>query len=139
MLKRFKHSLQRFFFPPGGLSPRKTILLGGLLVFFAVLLLLGGVSGYTYTDSPKFCGTACHTMPPQNIAYLDFPHANVYCTECHIGRSGLGTQITRKIEDVREVYAMVFHTYTYPIQASRSRPARETCEKCHHPESFSGR
>jgi hypothetical protein len=32
---------------------------------------------------------------------------------------------------------MVFHTYTFPIQASRSRPARETCEECHQPEAFS--
>jgi hypothetical protein len=32
---------------------------------------------------------------------------------------------------------MVFHTYTFPIQASRSRPARDTCEQCHQPEAFS--
>ncbi len=63
-------------------------------------------------------------MPPQNATYLNSPHANVYCTECHIGRSVLGTQIARKTEDVYELYSMVFHTYTFPIQASRTRPAR---------------
>ena len=76
-------------------------------------------------------------MPPQNATYLNSPHANVYCTECHIGRSFLGVQLTRKTEDVYEIYSMVFHTYTFPIQASRSRPALETCEKCHQPEAFS--
>ncbi len=77
-------------------------------------------------------------MPPENATYLNSPHANVDCTECHIGRSVLGTQLARKVEDVYELYSMVFHTYTFPIQASRTRPARETCEKCHQPESFPG-
>jgi hypothetical protein len=36
------------------------------------------------------------------------------------------------------VYAMVFHQYTFPIQATRTRPASQTCEKCHQPEAFSG-
>jgi hypothetical protein len=61
----------------------------------------------------------------------------VYCTECHIGRAFVGQQFARKTEDLREIYAMVFNTYEYPIRATRSRPARETCEKCHKPEAFS--
>jgi hypothetical protein len=77
-------------------------------------------------------------MPPQNATYLNSPHANVYCTECHIGRSVFGTELARKTEDVYELYSMVFHTYTFPIQASRTRPALETCEKCHQPAAFSG-
>ncbi|MCX6034102.1 MAG: hypothetical protein NTV38_03880, partial [Chloroflexi bacterium] len=86
---------------------------------------------------PTFCGTTCHTMPPENVTYLNSPHANVYCTECHIGRGFLGTLLNRKTEDIYEIYSMVFHTYTFPIQASRSRPALETCETCHQPASFS--
>jgi mono/diheme cytochrome c family protein len=76
-------------------------------------------------------------MPPQNATYLISPHANVYCSECHIGRSFLGIQLTRKTEDVYELYSYAFHTYTFPIMASRSRPALETCEKCHQPAAFS--
>ena len=76
-------------------------------------------------------------MPPQNAAYLNSPHANVYCTECHIGRGFLGVQLGRKTEDLYDVYSTVFHTYTFPIQANRTRPALETCETCHQPAAFS--
>jgi hypothetical protein len=109
-----------------------------LLILLVLVLGLvgGGTYAWDYTNSPKFCGTTCHTMPPQNAAYLASPHANVYCTECHIGRAFVGQQLARKTEDVREVTSMVFHLYEFPIRASRTRPARETCEKCHQPEAF---
>jgi hypothetical protein len=138
MFKRFKTGLKRFFFPPAG-SPRWLFVLPYLVVaVIFIALVSGGIYGLDYSNSPHFCGYTCHTMPPQNATYLISPHANVYCTECHIGRSVLGTQLARKTEDLYEVYSMVFHTYTFPIQASRSRPARETCEKCHQPEAFQG-
>jgi len=137
MFKRIKGGLKRFFFPTAG-SPRWLLILPyAILGVLTLLLLFGGVYGWDYSNSPKFCGTTCHTMPPQNATYLVSPHANVYCSECHIGRSFLGTQFARKTEDIREIYATVFHTYEFPIMASRSRPARETCEKCHQPETFS--
>ena len=138
MFKRIKSGLKRFFFPPAG-SPRWLVFMPFLvLLVIFIALVSSGIYGWDYSNSPKFCGTTCHTMPPQNATYLNSPHANVYCTECHIGRSVLGTQLARKTEDLYEIYSMVFHTYTFPIQASRSRPARETCEKCHQPEAFSG-
>jgi hypothetical protein len=138
MFKRSKSSLRRFFYPPAG-SPRWMFLLPYVvLAILGIMLLVGGMYGWDYTNSPGFCGTTCHTMPPQNATYLASPHSNVYCTECHIGRSFLGEQVARKTEDVREVISMVFHTYEFPIQASRSRPALQTCEKCHQPEAFSG-
>jgi nitrate/TMAO reductase-like tetraheme cytochrome c subunit len=138
MFKRIKARLKRFFFPPAD-SPRWLITLPFLvLAVIFIALVSGGIYGWDYTNSPKFCGTTCHTMPPQNATYLNSPHANVYCTECHIGRSTFGQQIARKTEDMYEVYSMVFHVYEFPIQASRSRPARVTCEKCHQPEAFSG-
>jgi nitrate/TMAO reductase-like tetraheme cytochrome c subunit len=138
MFKRFKSGLKRFFFPPAG-SPRAARLLPYLVLgIFTLILIVTGAYGWDYANSPKFCGTTCHTMPPQNATYLASPHANIYCAECHIGRSFLGTQFARKTEDVREIYAMVFHTYEFPIMISRSRTARETCEKCHQPETFSG-
>jgi hypothetical protein len=130
--------IKRFFHPPAG-SPRWIIILPFLvLAVIFIALATGGVTAWDYTNSPSFCGYACHTMPPQNATYLNSPHTNVYCTECHIGRGVLGTQISRKTEDVYELYSMVFHAYTFPIQASRTRPARETCEKCHQPEAFEG-
>ena len=138
MVKPTKAGLRRFFFPPAG-SPRWLFILPYLvLAVIFIALLAGGISGWEYANSPKFCGYTCHTMPPQNARYLISPHANVYCTECHIGRSPFGTEISRKTQALREIYATVFHTYELPIFASRQRPARETCEKCHQPEAFSG-
>ena len=136
-MKRLFSWIKRFFFPPAHTPLSIRILPYAILGILTIAVIIGGTYGWDYTNSPKFCGTTCHTMPPQNVTYLDSPHANVYCTECHIGRSFLGTQMSRKVEDIYEVYSMVFHTYTYPLMASRSRPARETCEKCHLPEAFS--
>jgi hypothetical protein len=138
IFKRFGAGLRRFFFPPSG-SPRWLIVLPYLVIaLIFIVLVSGGIYGWNYTNSSHFCGYTCHTMPPQNATYQKSPHANVDCTECHIGRSVLGTQLARKTEDVYELYSMVFHTYTFPIQASRTRPAAVTCEKCHQPEAFSG-
>ena len=136
-MKKFGNWLKRIFFPPANTHLSLRILPYAILAVLAFAALIGGVYGWDYTNSPPFCGTTCHTMPPQNVAYLNSPHANVYCTECHIGRGFLGTQLSRKTEDLYEIYSMVFHVYEYPLHASRSRPARETCETCHKPEAFS--
>jgi hypothetical protein len=131
-----KGRLRRFFYPPEGSSRFTRILPYLVLGIFTLIVIVTGAYGWDYANSPKFCGTTCHTMPPQDATYRVSPHANVYCTECHIGRGYLGTQFSRKTEDLREIYATVFHTYEFPIMATRSRPARETCEKCHLPEAF---
>ncbi len=128
--------LRSFFFPKPG-SPRWMFIPPLLILLVLIVLMVGsGTYAWDYTNSPQFCGTTCHTMPPQNAAYLASPHANVYCTECHIGRGFFGQTLSRKSEDVREVVAMTFNLYQFPIRASRTRPARETCEKCHQPETF---
>jgi hypothetical protein len=105
----------------------------GVLV---IALLYAGAYGWEYTNSPGFCADSCHTMPPQGVTYRISPHANVYCTECHIGRAFVGEQFARKSEDIRELYATVFRTYEFPIRAHRSKPDVLTCEKCHLPETF---
>ena len=102
-----------------------------------ISLLIGGAYAWEYTNSPGFCGTACHTMPPEYAAYEISPHARIYCVECHIGREFVGNQIFRKAGDMRHVFATLFQTYEYPIRVKNMRPAPETCERCHSPEKFS--
>jgi nitrate/TMAO reductase-like tetraheme cytochrome c subunit len=137
MFKRFKSSVRRFFFPPAG-SPRWLMILPyAILGVLTLMLLVGGAYGWDYTNSSSFCGTSCHTMPPEYAAYMVSPHARVACVECHIGREFIGNQIFRKAGDLRHVIATTFNTYEYPIRAGNMRPARETCEKCHTPEKFS--
>jgi len=102
-----------------------------------MLLLVGAAYGWEYTNSPEFCGTSCHTMPPEYTSYLTSPHARVDCVDCHIGKGFIATRITRKAGDIKHVTATIFKNYEFPITADALRPARETCEKCHFPEKFS--
>ena len=137
MLKRVRTTFRNFFFPPRG-SPRWMLILPyGVLGILTVFLLVGGAYAWDYTNSPSFCGTTCHTMPPEYAAYQVSPHARIACVECHIGREFIGNQIFRKAGDVRHILATTFRTYEYPIMVKNMRPARETCEKCHSPEKFS--
>lgn len=137
MLKRIRASLRRFFFPPHE-SPRWMLILPyAVLGALTLSLLVGGAYAWDYTNSPSFCGTSCHTMPPEYAAYQVSPHARIACVECHIGREFIGNQIFRKAGDVRHIVAMTFQTYEYPIRVKNMRPAREICEQCHSPEKFS--
>ena len=136
-MKNPRKGLGGFFYPAPG-SPRIMFILPILTLAVVAILALGaGVYGWEYSNSPKFCGTSCHTMPPQNTAYLRSPHANVTCEECHIGRASLPDQLARKSQGFKELYYQTFHLYELPIRASALQPARVTCEKCHQPETFS--
>ena len=135
-MKSLANKVKRFFFPPAG-SPtwvRLTpyIILGAL----TIILLMAGAYGWEYTNSPEFCGTSCHTMPPEYTAYLTSPHARIACVDCHIGKGFIATRITRKAGDLKHVFATTFQTYKFPIRAHDLRPARETCELCHFPDKF---
>ncbi len=129
--------VRKFLFPAPGSPVWMLVLPYSVLGVLTVLLLVGGVSAWEYSNSPKFCGTTCHTMPPENAAYQLSPHANVTCEECHIGRASIGDELVRKSQGIKETWDTIFHLYTLPIHAQALRPARETCEKCHQPETFS--
>jgi mono/diheme cytochrome c family protein len=108
-----------------------------VLVLATLFLLTSGAFAWEYTNSPEFCGTSCHTMPPEYTAYQTSPHARIACVDCHIGKGFITTRVTRKAGDVKHIIATTFHTYEFPIRADAMRPARETCELCHFPEKFS--
>ena len=137
MFKKMMAGLKTFFFPPAG-SPRwARILPYAILGVLTISLLVSSAYAWQYTNSSPFCGTSCHTMPPEYAAYQTSPHARVACVECHIGREFVGNQILRKAGDMRHIFAMTFKSYEYPITAGNMRPARESCETCHTPEKFS--
>jgi len=105
-------------------------------------VLVGGYFSHAavkYMDSPGFCGTTCHSMTPENTAYQDSPHRNVECVECHIG-SGRGAYVEAKLSGVRQMFGELFDSYSRPIPTPvhQLRPAREICETCHWPQSFTG-
>ncbi len=137
MLKMLRSRLKRFFFPPAN-SPRWALVLPyAVLGVFTILIIIASAYGWEYTNSPSFCGTACHTMPPEYIAYQISPHSRIDCVECHIGRGFIGNQIFRKAGDIKHLIATTFKSYEYPIMATNMRPSRDTCELCHSPEKFS--
>jgi hypothetical protein len=136
-MRRIWNVIKRFFFPPEG-SPRwLRVLPFAVLGLLTLLAISGTVYGWNYTNSPEFCGSACHTMPPEYSAYQRSPHARVRCVECHIGRDVVTTQFTRKAGDLRHVVLTVTQDYEFPIYTRAMRPARESCETCHFPEKFS--
>ena len=136
-MKKFLKRLHDFFLPPAGSPTWVRVLPYAILGVLTLILLTGAAYAWDYTNSPAFCGTTCHTMPPQYTAYLNSPHARIDCVDCHIGKSFIATKITRKAGDLRHVTRTAFHDYTFPIRASDLRPARETCELCHNPDKFS--
>ncbi|OGO33726.1 MAG: hypothetical protein A2Z16_00500 [Chloroflexi bacterium RBG_16_54_18] len=136
-MKKILHAIKKFFLPPAGSPTWLRIAPYATLGVLTLILLTAAAYGWEYTNSPEFCGTSCHTMPPEYTAYLVSPHARIDCVDCHIGKGFIATRITRKAGDLRHVTATLFHNYEFPIRAGDLRPARETCELCHFPDKFS--
>src|SRR5450755_1315949 len=111
------------------------------LTFVNVALM--GTASYKaveHMDSVQFCGQTCHSvMAPEYTAYLNSPHSRVACVDCHIG-SGAPWFVRAKISGVRQLFAVNLKTYSRPIPSPvrNLRPARDTCERCHWPEKFTG-
>jgi hypothetical protein len=112
------------------------------LLTLANLVILGGASAKMlhFMDSPRFCGTACHSvMNPEWTTYQASPHARVACVECHVGE-GMGALVNSKLNGAWQMISAAFDLYDRPISTPvhQLRPARETCEKCHWPDKFYG-
>ena len=107
-----------------------------LMIFTAI----GGYKAFDITESVSFCGKVCHTvMNPEYTTYLHSPHARVACVQCHVG-PGASWYVKSKLSGAYQVYSVIFHKYPQPIPTpiKNLRPARETCEQCHWPQSFVG-
>ncbi len=135
-MRSYLSKLRRFFFPPPGARWSALLIAYLTLGILTLSVVVSSVYAWDYTNSPQFCGTACHTMPPEFTAYQLSPHARIACVECHIGREFVGNQILRKAGDAKHIIALAFTDYEFPITARDMRPARETCERCHSPEKF---
>ncbi|HEX3052290.1 MAG TPA: NapC/NirT family cytochrome c [Aggregatilineaceae bacterium] len=133
MLKRIRN----FFFPPAGSSFKRRALPLAILFGVPFVCAVSAIPTWEYTNSPSFCGTTCHTMPPEYQTYQVSPHARVPCVDCHIGRGSFFTQIYRKTGHMKLLFDTVTGNYEFPIRTETMRPARDTCELCHFPEKFS--
>ncbi len=112
----------------------------GLSGLFAMVVAFSGFKAYEATDSVAFCGETCHeVMGPQNVTYVNGPHARVPCVDCHIGPGG-SFWVKSKVDGLRQVWAVTTGNFDRPIKTpvESLRPAQETCEGCHWPQQFLG-
>lgn len=129
---------KNLLFPPPGSSRQRQLVLPVVVIGSVVILILLAIPPiWDWSNSPQFCGTTCHTMPPNYATYLASPHSRVPCVDCHIGRDQLLVQFVRKSGHMRLIFDTLSGNYKYPIFVSDMRPARETCELCHSPDKFS--
>lgn len=133
----FWKKIGRFFFPSSGTPLWLRIMPYLVLGVLTAIIISGSIWTWDYTNSTSFCGTSCHTMPPEYSTYQRSPHARVECVECHLGRDSFTEQLPRKIGHSRTLISLIFKTYEFPIVATKMRPANESCETCHFPEKFS--
>jgi hypothetical protein len=105
-----------------------------------IILGLASMRTLHFMDTPRFCGTACHSvMNPEWTTYQDSPHARVACVDCHVGE-GPEAMFEAKMRGLYQVLSVSLGLYEKPIPTPvhTLRPARETCETCHWPEKFYG-
>ena len=107
-------------------------------ICFVLIVSIASLKGFEFTESTTFCGELCHVvMEPEHTAWSNSPHAKVKCVECHVG-PGAAWYVKAKLSGLRQLYAVLFHTYPETIETpiDNLRPARDTCEHCHWPEKF---
>jgi hypothetical protein len=114
----------------------------GIGIAFIVGFLIFGVIAiqvWEYSNSVEFCANACHDVHPEEIeAFHDSYHANIKCTECHMGRVGTINSILLKASHFRHLPEVIFDAYDRPLESETMRPANESCELCHWPPAFHG-
>jgi len=122
-------------FDPRMPESRKRLLLtfGGFVLLIA--LGIGLILVWDYSNSPEFCGTRCHTMPPEWVAYNNSYHARVSCVDCHIGRVSTLKAAQLKSTHGSHLTNLIFDSYERPIYVKGLRPSRDTCEACHWPDA----
>jgi len=112
------------------------------LVITATWLLLSGFGAYkSYhaTATTAFCGTACHVMNPEHVAYENSMHDKVSCPQCHVG-TGLKSSIEAKANGVKQLWEVCTNSYHTPIKTpiAHERSAEGTCKQCHAPDRMRG-
>ena len=119
---------------------RVTLAIAALTVANLAIISVAAFGGMRAMESPKFCGQTCHLpMHPQFTAWQFAPHAQVVCTECHVGE-GARALVHSKLAGVRQLVHVVTDRVPKPIPGvvADMRPALETCGHCHWPRHDAG-
>lgn len=112
-----------------------------IVATFINFVIVGTASyrGVAYMDQASFCGTSCHVMQPEWVAYHHSQfHTNVACVECHVA-PGIPGYIHAKTNGTKQLLMVLFHRYPRPILAdNKLPPPTVTCERCHSPTRYVG-
>jgi nitrate/TMAO reductase-like tetraheme cytochrome c subunit len=103
------------------------LLVIGLVGCFIVLM--GGYSLLSYTNSSKFC-SSCHEMAPEYQTYTASSHNQISCVQCHI-KPGFKNLITHKLKSTKEVYYHVTEIPDQIVQTEEEAISSENCLQCH--------
>jgi hypothetical protein len=115
------------------------VLIGAAFIVGFIIFGIIAIQVWEYSNSVAFCAYACHDVHPEEIpSYQDSYHANVKCTECHMGRTGTLRSIYLKAGHYRHLPEVIFDAYDRPLESETMRPANESCELCHYPPAFHG-
>lgn len=98
-----------------------------------VIVSLAAYGGVHYMESAAFCAQTCHTtMEPQAVAHAAWPHANVACTQCHVG-PGADAFVQAKLAGTRQLLHLVTGRVPKPVPPPEAliQPASATCGTCH--------
>ena len=107
----------------------------GKLTVAVVIVLVVAVAAMgvasAFTESNKFCGTACHEMAPYDKTWAASKHHKVDCVACHIG-PGIGNFIVAKTSALREVWVHITGQVKQPVAVTR-KIANSVCQasNCH--------
>jgi len=105
------------------------ILVGGLLI-----LVLAG-STWDYSGRPDFC-ISCHTMESVTRSHQSSAHAEVRCTDCHLGVGFAPMMLFKKATDASQIVKNLTGTYEKPIRIRHNVPVTQSCESCHYTKAF---
>lgn len=105
---------------------RRLYIWGGVLL---VILVLAG-AGIYITEQSWFCGRVCHEMRASYDGWVESPHPNVRCTECHVN-PGIGGWFEGHVQDgLRDVWRhFVVRPKTVTVEPEPIPPSN--CMRCH--------
>ncbi len=103
-----------------------------LTIVNVAIVSMGAYGGVHYMESEAFCGQVCHVMEPQAVAHKAWPHANVACTQCHVG-PGAGAYIEGKLAGTRQLFHVLTDRVPAPVPPPDRliQPAAVACAQCH--------
>lgn len=99
----------------------------------AVLGMAVSAAGYTYAESPVFCGS-CHSMEHAYTTWQASNHKQIACGECHLPHGSIAEKLFAKIRTgIKDVYHETVRDYPAAITVSTQGKEyiADNCLRCH--------